>query len=195
MPRNRQIAILLPDTLQAVGLECILNEYFSSLTISRFTNYPDFTQKSAEMADFYFTNANYFLLHIDFFLPRRAKTIVLMQHTMDALPLSGAMNLIAEEAPLETLIEQIESFLSLADANSHSENNKGLSVREVNVLRLVVSGYTNKEIADQLSISLNTVLTHRKNITAKLGVKTVSGLTFYAIMNGYISGTDMSLDP
>ena len=195
MPRNRQIAILLPDTLQAVGLECILNEYFSSLTISRFTNYPDFTQKSAEMADFYFTNANYFLLHIDFFLPRRAKTIVLMQHTMDALPLSWAMNLIAEEAPLETLIEQIESFLSLADANSHSENNKGLSVREVNVLRLVVSGYTNKEIADQLSISLNTVLTHRKNITAKLGVKTVSGLTFYAIMNGYISGTDMSLDP
>ena len=147
------------------------------------------------MADFYFTNANYFLLHIDFFLPRRAKTIVLMQHTMDALPLSGAMNLIAEEAPLETLIEQIESFLSLADANSHSENNKGLSVREVNVLRLVVSGYTNKEIADQLSISLNTVLTHRKNITAKLGIKTVSGLTFYAIMNGYISGTDMSLDP
>ena len=195
MPRNRQIAILLPDTLQAVGLECILNEYFSSLTISRFTNYPDFTQKSAEMADFYFTNANYFLLHIDFFLPRRAKTIVLMQHTMDALPLSGAMNLIAEEAPLETLIEQIESFLSLADANSHSENNKGLSVREVNVLRLVVSGYTNKEIADQLSISLNTVLTHRKNITAKLGIKTVSGLTFYAIMNGYISGTDMSLEP
>ena len=195
MPRNRQIAILLPDTLQAVGLECILNEYFSSLTISRFTNYPDFTQKSAEMADFYFTNANYFLLHIDFFLPRRAKTIVLMQHTMDALPLSGAMNLIAEEAPLETLIEQIESFLSLADANSHSENNKGLSVREVNVLRLVVRGYTNKEIADQLSISLNTVLTHRKNITAKLGIKTVSGLTFYAIMNGYISGTDMSLDP
>lgn len=195
MPRNRQIAILLPDTLQAVGLECILNEYFSSLTISRFTNYPDFTQKSAEMADFYFTNANYFLLHIDFFLPRRAKTIVLMQHTMDALPLSGAMNLIAEEAPLETLIEQIESFLSLADANSHSENNKGLSVREVNVLRLVVSGYTNKEIADQLSISLNTVLSHRKNITAKLGIKTVSGLTFYAIMNGYISGADMSLDP
>lgn len=195
MPRNRQIAILLPDTLQAVGLECILNAYFSPLTISRFTNYPDFTQKSAEMADFYFTNANYFLLHIDFFLPRRAKTIVLMQHTMDTLPLSGAMNLIAEEAPLETLIEQIESFLSLADANSHSENNKGLSVREVNVLRLVVSGYTNKEIADQLSISLNTVLTHRKNITAKLGIKTVSGLTFYAIMNGYISGTDMSLDP
>ena len=50
-----------------------------------------------------------------------------------------------------------------------------------------------KEIADKLNISLNTVLTHRKNITAKLGIKTVSGLTFYAIMNGIISGDDIEL--
>ena len=50
-----------------------------------------------------------------------------------------------------------------------------------------------QEIADKLNISLNTVLTHRKNITAKLGIKTVSGLTFYAIMNGIISGDDIEL--
>ena len=41
--------------------------------------------------------------------------------------------------------------------------------------------------------SLNTVLSHRKNITTKLGIKTVSGLTFYAIMNGIISGDDIEL--
>ena len=52
---------------------------------------------------------------------------------------------------------------------------------------------TNKEIADKLNISLNTVLSHRKNITTKLGIKTVSGLTFYAIMNGIISGDDIEL--
>ena len=49
------------------------------------------------------------------------------------------------------------------------------------------------EIAEHLNISLNTVLTHRKNITAKLGIKTVSGLTFYAIMNGLISGDEIEL--
>ena len=54
----------------------------------------------------------------------------------------------------------------------------------------MAQGITNKEIADRLNISLNTVLTHRKNITAKLGIKTVSGLTFYAIMHGYLSGED-----
>lgn len=61
-----------------------------------------------------------------------------------------------------------------------------LSQREIQVLTLVVSGIINKEIATRLNISLNTVLTHRKNITAKLGIKTVSGLTLYALMHGYI---------
>ncbi|HAD02757.1 MAG TPA: LuxR family transcriptional regulator, partial [Porphyromonadaceae bacterium] len=51
----------------------------------------------------------------------------------------------------------------------------------------------NKEIADKLNISLNTVLSHRKNITAKLGIKTVSGLIFYAIMHGIISAEDIDL--
>lgn len=78
-------------------------------------------------------------------------------------------------------------------ANLSGETNKELSTRETDVLQLIVKGITNKEIADKLSISLNTVLTHRKNITAKLGIKTVSGLTFYAIMNGIISGDDIEL--
>ena len=45
-------------------------------------------------------------------------------------------------------------------------------------------------IADRLNISVNTVLSHRKNITAKLGIKSVSGLSVYAIMNGIISLPD-----
>ena len=58
-----------------------------------------------------------------------------------------------------------------------------LSQREKDVLRLIARGYLNKEIANELFISINTVLSHRKNITAKLGIKSVSGLTFYAMMN------------
>ena len=47
-------------------------------------------------------------------------------------------------------------------------------------------GLSHKEIADKLNISLTSVITHRKNITEKLGIKSVSGLTIYAVMNGYI---------
>ena len=70
------------------------------------------------------------------------------------------------------------------------EANRELTSREIDALQLAAKGITNKEIADKLNISLNTVLTHRKNITTKLGIKTVSGLTFYAIMNGLLSGEE-----
>ena len=57
---------------------------------------------------------------------------------------------------------------------------------DIEVLVLITKGLINKEIADKLNISLTTVITHRKNITEKLGIKSVSGLTIYAVMNGYI---------
>lgn len=61
-----------------------------------------------------------------------------------------------------------------------------LSPREKEVVKLVSKGYINKEIAEELQISLHTVISHRKNITEKLSIKTISGLTTYAIMNGII---------
>ena len=61
-----------------------------------------------------------------------------------------------------------------------------LTPREREVLILLVQGYINKEIADKLYISLTTVISHRKNITEKLGIKSISGLTIYAVMNGFI---------
>jgi regulator of cell morphogenesis and NO signaling len=64
---------------------------------------------------------------------------------------------------------------------------EGLSSRELEVLQLVACGFLNKQIGDRLSISLHTVISHRKNITRKLQIKTVAGLTIYALLNGLIS--------
>ena len=61
-----------------------------------------------------------------------------------------------------------------------------LSAREVEVLCLMVKGLINKEIARQLNISPTTVITHRKNLQEKTGIKSLSGLTVYAILNGYV---------
>ena len=63
---------------------------------------------------------------------------------------------------------------------------KILSDREIEVMSLIVQGYINKEIADKLNIGLTTVITHRKNIMDKLGMKSVSALTIYAVMHGYV---------
>jgi len=62
-----------------------------------------------------------------------------------------------------------------------------LSEREIDILKLLTTGLANKEIADKLNISINTVMTHRKNISQKTGIKSVSGLTIYAVVKKLIS--------
>ena len=66
---------------------------------------------------------------------------------------------------------------------------KGIDIEQGAVNLLLVSvakGMINKEIADQYNISIHTVISHRKNITRKTGIKTVAGLTVYAILNNLI---------
>jgi len=96
--------------------------------------------------------------------------------------------------PMINLLDDPDfNLLSFKDIESKEENESELSNREIEVLKLVTQGFINKEIADKLNISLNTVLSHRKHITSKLGIKTVSGLTFYSIANGYINGESIEI--
>lgn len=72
-------------------------------------------------------------------------------------------------------------------ATDKEKDKEELSVREKEVLACAVKGMTNKEIAENLFISLNTVLTHRKNISRKLNIHSISGLTIYAIVNKLVN--------
>ena len=65
--------------------------------------------------------------------------------------------------------------------------------RELDILREITSGDTNQEIADRLNISIHTVMSHRKNITHKTGIKSVAGLTVYALLNNLVDQNDMTL--
>jgi DNA-binding CsgD family transcriptional regulator len=62
-----------------------------------------------------------------------------------------------------------------------------LSERETDVLRLLTKGLSNKETADRLNISIHTVNTHRKNIMDKTGIRSLAGLTVYAVSKGVIN--------
>jgi DNA-binding NarL/FixJ family response regulator len=65
-----------------------------------------------------------------------------------------------------------------------------LSGRERDILTAVAKGLTNKEIADEFNISIYTVISHRRNISQKLGINSIPGLTVYAIMNKLIDMSD-----
>ena len=89
--------------------------------------------------------------------------------------------------PMVRLIENPSYHTRPAKAEISAEDERGeLSDREIEILVSVAQGLLNKEIADRHNISINTVITHRKNITRKTGIKTVAGLTVYAILNGYV---------
>ena len=95
-----------------------------------------------------------------------------------------------EDNILVPMVRLIENPLSHTrtekqDASAGEERDE-LSDREIEILVSVAQGLLNKEIADRHNISINTVITHRKNITRKTGIKTVAGLTVYAILNGYV---------
>lgn len=72
-----------------------------------------------------------------------------------------------------------------SDSESAAPGEK-LSAREIEILSAVAQGLLNKEIASKYNISIHTVITHRKNIVRKTGIKTIAGLTAYAILNNLV---------
>jgi DNA-binding NarL/FixJ family response regulator len=87
----------------------------------------------------------------------------------------------------ENIIITLKNSLNTEAGSEAAQIGESLSDRENEVLQLLATGFSNKEIADKLNISINTVITHRKNITQKTGIKSISGLTIYAVVKKLIS--------
>ena len=88
------------------------------------------------------------------------------------------------------ILTKLKKLLDSFKTETLPEENACLSQRELDVIRLIALGLSNREIAEDLFISIHTVISHRKNITGKLGIKSASGLTIYAVINKLISSTD-----
>ena len=86
--------------------------------------------------------------------------------------------------PAVQLLEERIANKTYTPGNTDEAN--ALSEREREIIAYIVKGLTNKEIAAELFLSINTILTHRKNISRKLDIHSVSGLTIYAIVNGIV---------
>ncbi len=174
--------ILMTDSLRALGLKHLLETSFSiTANIVRSTQ---IIEAMGDNVDFIFTDSLTLSRYMRFFIPRQLRTIVVNDNDVD----DSDVTMLCSSNDLDVILARLETFLTCNDIdNSAGEGNGILSRRETEVLRLIASGFINKEIAEKLNISINTVLTHRKNITAKLGIKSASGLSFYALMNGIIA--------
>jgi DNA-binding NarL/FixJ family response regulator len=185
-----KIAIVDPNTLAALGLKQILQHVIPIMTVDIFGSFAEFTTSNTNDYFHYFTNVNIVLDNRDFFNEHSRKTIVL---TTSPENQPTGFHCLCINVPERQLVHSL--LMLQQHAHPHGKNlpplpkvleKKILSDREIEVMNLIVQGFINKEIADKLNIGLATVVTHRRNIMDKLGVKSVSALTIYAVMHGYV---------
>ena len=187
-----KVAIVDANTLAVLGLKQMLQTAMPIMTVDTFGSFAELEANHPEQFFHYFVAMNVVLEHKAFFLDQRKKTIVLTLSRETTSQLSEFHSLCIN-VPEEELVR---SLLMLEQhAHGHGQNlpqmpkalqRKILSDREIEVMSLIVQGYINKEIADKLNISLSTVITHRKNIMDKLGLRSVSALTIYAVTHNYV---------
>lgn len=184
---NVRIALIGLTILERMGIREIAY-HFPKVETKDFNHMAEL-QSSEGLADAFVVDSEAYLLNPTFFLPRRLQTLVVMRHSRrdvhkrdlknnETLP--STIYFDSDETDIEDAVLTIIKEAKKVGAKSESQ----LSTREKEVLKELAGGKTNKEIANTLCISINTVITHRKNISSKLGIHSVSGLSLYAVMNG-----------
>lgn len=187
-----KIAIIDPNTLAVLGLRQILQNVMPIMEVDTFGSMSEFQANHPEQFYHYFVAMNIVLENRSFFTEHRRQTIVLTL-SLDGSSRLNEFHSICINMPEQELVRSILMLQQHAHPHGqhlpplpHSLQQKVLSDREIEVMSLIVQGLINKEIADRLNIGVTTVITHRKNIMEKLGMKSVSALTIYAVMHGYV---------
>ena len=196
---EKEIAIIDNNSLARLGLQSLLEEIIPDFTIRTFGSFAELMSDTPDMFVHYFVSTQIYLEHTTFFLQKKNQTVVLCNAETQA-QLSGVLSLNINQDE-QHLVKSILLLHQHGHRKGHPHSlptgmhpaihpqmplQNDLTKREIEVLSLVARGFINKEIANKLNISLTTVITHRKNITEKLGIKSVSGLTIYAVMRGYV---------
>lgn len=192
MEGRPRIAVVDPNTLAALGLKQLLQTVIPIMTVDTFGSFTELSASQPEKYFHYFVATNIVLENKSFFSEHKRKTIVLTL-SLDPSSQLSEFHCLCINVPEKELVRAILTL----EQHAHGKGEhlppmpkvlqqRILSDREIQVMSLIVQGYINKEIADRLNIGLATVITHRKNIMEKLGMKSVSALTIYAVTHGYV---------
>ena len=122
---------------------------------------------------------------------KKIRLIALVSSFVDASLLTKYDESISIFDDLDILSKKIHGLLNLASEEEELDNQETLSQREKEIVICVVKGMTNKEIAENLFLSIHTVITHRRNISKKLQIHSAAGLTIYAIVNKLVTLNDV----
>ena len=193
MENRKKIVFIIPSEIVARGFESVLSRQGDFLVLENLMDYSKPREARLRILDPDVVIVDPAVF--DFRSRKDGRLLISEQCDASVLALEG-------QAVTEDILRQYDGAVSLYDDTAgivrkirsaidsrlpepSGEGNE-LSSREKEILVCVAQGMLNKEIADKFSLSIYTVITHRKNITRKTGIKTVAGLTVYAILNNLI---------
>lgn len=179
------ISLVGLSPLHALGLQAIISEsYLRDEVIV-----PDMPSSADawQSADCFIVSATALASFASFFMPRLSRILLLSsapviesERGLPVLsPLASRSEILSAISGLKTAAMTLSRHVR-DDRNSKAEA-LPLTRRELEVMRLTARGAAAKEVASQLGISVNTVLTHRKNITDKLGIHGTPALIYFAL--------------
>ncbi|HPL94966.1 MAG TPA: LuxR C-terminal-related transcriptional regulator [Paludibacteraceae bacterium] len=195
---NQRIIIIEPSTIVFAGLQSIIERMHIAESIYHVTELDTITQKLAQLrADIIIVNTAVFGFHKNLSIKSifkdctHASIIAFVSQYSDSQFLKQFDDIIDIYDDAQTISAKIRHIIEQDTIDITETDTTELSEREQEVLIAVVKGLINKEIASTLNISIHTVMSHRKNITRKTGIKSISGLTVYALFNNLIKQEDV----
>ena len=205
---NNNIALISRNTLMLLSFKQMLEEVMTFADFHVFSTTEQMNQQHGATHYYhYFVSETDYLAHLDFYSQRTHQTIILIDNEAPPTRLSPvegqegrhpySINMLSsrEEILRQLLQMQLRGHRHFSNYPNEvtqqirqavERDKESLTRREVEVLRLLAKGMINKEIANQLNISVNTAITHRKHIMQKLRSQSLSKLTIYAVQHGYV---------
>lgn len=184
-------------------MRSILSDIIPFAKILIYSSMADYKAASPDIEPFhFFIGSESARSDKDFFLDQRRKTIVMTTSSSEEEEVSASgFRTISAYGPEDEVIKSLLKIHQSAHSGGYHgfERNIGepskvhpitmnqLSEREKEVLVLVVKGFINKEIADLLNVAVTTIISHRKNISEKLDIKSPGKLAIYAVLNRLVS--------
>lgn len=197
MEANKRIVIIEPSEIIRKGISDILSELNQYELVASYSDCIQVAERChSARADILLFNPLMMSsvqrnsIRSFYSVPDQIKLIAIIYSFIDELTLQQFDAVININDNATKINNKLHSLKETQNEEQKSDTEE-LSERENEILISLVKGLTNKEIADKHFISVHTVISHRKNIVRKTGIKSVSGLTVYALINNLISYEDV----
>ena len=198
MKSDKKIIIVEPSPIVSAGLASYFDDMKQVSIVSQLDRIDRMEEKLAAynpdiliinpLLIAYDTNEHFLKICRDF---SNVIPVALVTSYVDAGILKQFKDVIEINDSKQKVVTKIFNLFSDNKLTHDKPESIELSNRETDVLVALVKGLTNKEISDKLYISVHTVITHRKNIVRKTGIKSVSGLTVYALLNNLVDESEI----